>query len=274
MRDNRLGTRRHEDCDLQRMLGSALAEEAEADQLTAAPSTIAAELAVIMDPQAQQQVHQPLSPPDSDLETERPVPPDVMGQNCSIFIVDIAGFSSPTRTDADRDCIRTVMYDLMDQAFTAAGLDLVRLYQEDRGDGALVIVPPTTPTTQVVGPMLAHLAAGLRRHNRRADDATRLQLRVALDVGPVHHDPQDGVHGFAIIRTARMLNARVVKQRVAETGADLAFITSDFVYDSVITPAPGLVDPSRYSRVQVQVKETSLSAWLALEGGVSRLSTL
>ncbi|MFA1539567.1 Crp/Fnr family transcriptional regulator [Actinomadura monticuli] len=190
--------------------------------------------------------------------------------NCSILITDITRFSAPTRTDADRQYVLDAMYDLMGGAFTASGLDFGRLYQEDRGDGALVIVPPTTPTDRVVDPMLAHLAADLRRHNRRAAEATRLQLRAALHVGPVQRGPK-GVAGVSIITTRRMVDAPAVKRRVAETGADLAFVTSDFVFDTVITPAPGLVDPGRYSRVRVRLKEASLSAWLMLEGGGSRL---
>ena len=190
--------------------------------------------------------------------------------NCSIFITDITGFSSPVRTDADRQYVLDSMYGLMGEAFTASGLDFGRLYQEDRGDGALVIVPPTTPTEKVVDPMLAHLAAELRRHNRRAADATRLQLRAALHVGPVQRGPK-GVAGVSIITTRRMVDAPAVKRRATETGADLAFVTSDFVYDTVITPAPGLVDPSCYSRVRVRLKEASLPAWLMLEGGASRL---
>lgn len=190
--------------------------------------------------------------------------------NCSILITDITGFSSPARTDADRQYVLDSMYGLMGEAFTASGLDFGRLYQEDRGDGALVIVPPTTPTDEVVDPMLAHLAAELRRHNRRAADATRLQLRAALHVGPVQRGPK-GVAGSSIITTRRMVDAPAVKRRVAETGADLAFVTSDFVFDTVITPAPGLVDPGSYAPVRVRLKEASLSAWLMLAGGGSRL---
>jgi CRP-like cAMP-binding protein len=193
--------------------------------------------------------------------------------NCSILITDITAFSSPVRTDADREYVLHAMYDLMGGAFEASGLDLPRLYQEDRGDGALVIVPATTPTVDVVDPMLAHLAAALRRHNRRAAEATRLQLRAALHVGPVRRGPK-GVSGSSIITTRRLVDAPAVKRRVTETGADLAFVASEFVFDTVITPAPGLVDPSRYTRVRVRVKEASLPAWLMLEGGRSRLQVV
>ncbi|TDB88928.1 cyclic nucleotide-binding domain-containing protein [Actinomadura sp. 7K534] len=208
-------------------------------------------------------------------QTERPAQdagalPEWSGGNCTVLITDITGFSSPARTDADRRDVLETMYRLLDEAFTASGLALADFYQEDRGDGALIVVPPTTPTEAVVDPMLAHLAAALRRHNRRAAEAARMQLRAALHVGPVQRGPK-GVSGISIITARRMVDAPAVKKRVAETGADLAFVASDFVFENVITSAPGFVDPGRYARVRVRLKETSLSAWLTLEGGESQL---
>ena len=40
---------------------------------------------------------------------------------------------------------------------------------------------------------------------------------------------------------------------------------------TVIASAPGFVDPHRYERVRIRLKETSRSAWLTLEGGEDRL---
>lgn len=206
-------------------------------------------------------------------QTEPPVPdvlPDWSGGNCSILITDITGFSAPARTDADRRFLMEAMYGHLEDAFAASGLDPSGFHTEDRGDGALVIVPPTTPTEAVVDPMLAHLAAALRRHNRRAAEATRMRLRAALHVGPVQRGPK-GVSGMSIITAHRMVDAPAVKKRVAETGADLAFVVSDFVFETVIASAPGFVDPHRYERVRIRLKETSRSAWLTLEGGEDRL---
>ncbi|RSN67896.1 hypothetical protein DMH08_12500 [Actinomadura sp. WAC 06369] len=201
-------------------------------------------------------------------EDRGPAPPDWTNGNCSVLVTDITGFGSPRRTDADRRVVVEAMYERLDAAFAASGIDFSRLYQEDRGDGALIVVPPTIPTERVVDPMLAHLAASLRRHNRCAADATRLRLRAALHVGPVQRGDR-GVSGIAIITARRLVDAPAVKRRAAETGADLAFVASDFVYDSVIRSGPGLVDPGRYARVRVRVKEARLSAWLTLEGGAS-----
>ncbi|WP_192810076.1 Crp/Fnr family transcriptional regulator [Actinomadura rudentiformis] len=198
----------------------------------------------------------------------QPQAPAWSGGNCSILLTDIAGFGGHSRDDDDRMIVRDAMYVMLQDAFAGSGLGQPDYYQEDRGDGALIVVPPDTPTRSVVDPTLARLAALLRRHNRRASEATRLQLRIALHVGPVTWDPR-GVSGTAIIQTARLLEAPVLKNRLAETGADLGFIASTFVYETVIQQGPGFVDPACYLPVEIQVKESALTGWMYLAGGSS-----
>jgi hypothetical protein len=187
------------------------------------------------------------------------------GQMCSIVFADIAGFSAPHRNDEDRLAMRRVMYDLLRDAFGHSQVPWETCHREDRGDGALVIVPPELPTRLVVDPMLARLAAGLRRHNRRSSEATRIQLRIALHVGPVTHD-NEGVAGSAVIHTARLLDAPVFKDWLAMTQSDLGVIASTFVYDNVIADAPGYVVPGTYQQVTCTVKESHLTGWMHLSG--------
>jgi CRP-like cAMP-binding protein len=213
----------------------------------------------------------PLGHAQAPAWAERPTAaPAWSGGNCSILLTDIAGFGAHSRDDDDRLIVRETMYGLLQDAFSGSGLRQGDYYQEDRGDGALIVVPPDTPTRSVVDPMLAQLAASLRRHNRRASEATRIQLRAALAVGPVTWDPR-GVSGGSIIQAARLLEAPVLKNRLAETTADLGFIASTFVYETVIQQAPGYVDPACYLPVEIQVKESALTAWMFLAGGSSSL---
>ena len=88
-------------------------------------------------------------------------------------------------------------------------------------------------------------------------------MRVALHVGPVVSDAH-GVDGLAIIHAARLLDAPALRRHVAETGADLGFITSAFVYDTIIQPNPGHVDPVDYRQLKCQVKDQDLDAWMYL----------
>jgi hypothetical protein len=188
--------------------------------------------------------------------------------NCSILLTDVAGFGAPCRDDVDRRVVRDVLYRILREALEGSNVPWSMCYHEDRGDGALIIIPPAMPTDSVVDPMLALLAAKLRRHNRQASDAVRIQLRAALHVGPVLPDPE-GLSGESLIYTARMLDAPVLRSGLSETRADLAFMASAFVYDTVIRHAPGLVDPATYRRVHFQVKKSKITAWMHLSGVTS-----
>ncbi|WP_158566657.1 cyclic nucleotide-binding domain-containing protein [Actinomadura craniellae] len=185
------------------------------------------------------------------------------GQNCSILYTDIAGFGGRHRDDEDRRTVRNVMYALLRDALEHCGLSWDACHHEDRGDGVLVIAGPETPTRALTDPLLTDLAARLRQHNRRAVPATRIQLRAALDVGPVVADDA-GVTGYAIINAARLLDAPALKGALAETAADLGFITSAFVYETTVRQTPGRIDPDRYQRVTVQVKEMAAEGWMYL----------
>jgi CRP-like cAMP-binding protein len=185
------------------------------------------------------------------------------GRNCSILYTDIASFNDPVRTDDDRRVVKHVMYDELRSSFDESGVPWQGCHREDRGDGALVVVPPSVPTVALVHPLVSRLATGIRAHNRRATEVVRIQLRVALHVGPVTKD-EHGVAGEAVNQTARLLDAPVFKAELAGSGADLGLIVSEFVYDSVVKHAPGGIDPEAYQGVDVEVKETSTKAWIHL----------
>jgi hypothetical protein len=185
--------------------------------------------------------------------------------NCSIFYSDIVAFGGPQRDDDDRRVVRRALYQILEQSFEGSNVPWTNCRHEDRGDGVLTVVGPTVSTVSLVDPLLALLAAKLRRYNRQAGEPVRIQLRVALHVGPVSSD-DNGLCGQAIIHTARLLVAPVVKASLARTGADLAVITSSHVYDTVIRNGPGFVDPAAYLPVQVQVKEANATGWLHLAG--------
>ena len=187
--------------------------------------------------------------------------------NCSILFTDVAGFSDPVRTDSDRDVVRTAMYEILRSAFEASGVPWAACYREDRGDGAVIVVPPTISTQRVVDPLVAELAGRLRQYNRRASEVVRIQLRVALHVGPVGKDAE-GLTGQAVISAARILDAPVIKAKLASEQADLAFAASDYVYDHVVRNCDGRVDPAAFEHMECQVKESHVSAWVHLAGRV------
>ncbi|WP_176404008.1 hypothetical protein [Actinomadura sp. BRA 177] len=187
------------------------------------------------------------------------------GLNCSILFCDVAGFGDPSRDDEDRRVVRDVTYGILLSALEASDVPAADAYREHRGDGALVVVSPAVPTASLIDPLAAHLAVALRRHNHRASAAVRVQLRVALHVGPVTPDAE-GLNGQVIIQTARLLEAPVLKTALAETGADLGFIVSPFVYEAFVAHLHGGIDPASFERVTLKVKETKTEAWMYLAG--------
>jgi hypothetical protein len=194
------------------------------------------------------------------------------GQNGTIFFADVAAFARAVRLDPDRRTVRRVMYALVRDAFESAGISWLGCHREDRGDGMLVIVPPSTPTNRLIDPLVGHLASALAEHNRRAEAPTQIQLRVALHVGPVVSDPY-GVSGESIIQTARLLEAPVLKQALAESGSSLGLIVSPFVHDSVVRHLPEPRRPGDFQQVQPRVKESALTGWMCLARTADRASS-
>ncbi|HEX5289713.1 MAG TPA: FxSxx-COOH system tetratricopeptide repeat protein, partial [Streptosporangiaceae bacterium] len=185
--------------------------------------------------------------------------------NCAIVFTDVAGFSSPLRNDSDREVVRAALYETLRAAFEASAVPWAACYHEDRGDGAVIVVPPAVSTQRVVDPLAAELADRLRQYNRRASEVVRIQLRVALHVGPVGKD-HEGLTGQAVITTARILDAPVIKARMAAEQADLTFAVSDYVYEHVVRSCGGRVDPVLFEHMECQVKESHVSAWVRLAG--------
>ncbi len=233
--------------------GSHVAAEAPAHE-TAAHETAAQQTSAQQTP-AQQ------TPAPWQLDWHEPL-------NCSIVFTDVAGFSDPVRNDSDRDVVRAAMYEILRSAFEVSGVPWEACYREDRGDGAVIVVPPTISTHRVVDPLVAELADRLRQYNRRASEVVRIQLRVALHVGPVGKDAE-GLTGQALIAAARIVDAPVIKARLAAEQADLVFAASDYVYEHVVRNCAGRVDPAAFEHMECQVKEMHVSAWVHLAGRVA-----
>ncbi|MBO2450852.1 cyclic nucleotide-binding domain-containing protein [Actinomadura barringtoniae] len=197
----------------------------------------------------------------NDLYSRRAKDVEWSSLNCSIFFIDVVGFSSAVRDESDRAEVRTALYDILVQAFKESGLSWSSCYHEDRGDGVLVIVPPAIPTRSVADPLLAWLRVGLRRHNRRASAAMCIRLRAALHVGPVVRD-REGLSGDAIINTARMLDSGPLRAALEESKADLAFMVSDHVFVSSIRTTVGMLDADAFTPVDFQLKSSHIKAWL------------
>jgi class 3 adenylate cyclase len=188
------------------------------------------------------------------------------GENCTVLLTDVVGFGAHHRNDHDRQIIRRASLDMMRSSL---GPIWETCISEDRGDGLLIIVPPTIPTANVLERLHRDLPSELRVHNRTYGEPVRIRLRVAVIVGPVMSDTI-GMSGQAIISAARLLDAPVLKQAMASSGASLGIIASDFVYETAIKHAEGWADPDKYKAVLANVKESSIPAWMQIIDRASR----
>jgi hypothetical protein len=183
------------------------------------------------------------------------------GQNCVILLSDVVAFGSLTRNDEDRRIIRDALYGMTRMMLN--GIPGVR--SEDRGDGLLTVAPPDVPTSQVITLLRKELRPALDLHNRTHRESAQIQLRMAVNVGPVTTDTL-GVSGEAIIIAARLVEAPVFKTAIAESAANLGVIVSSFVYETAVRHSANPIDLAGYSKIQADVKDYVGPAWMKLFG--------
>ena len=181
----------------------------------------------------------------------------------ALLAFDICAFGDLKRSQEDRIYLRSTMYTLVEQAFTASGLPWEHTYQEDRGDGMLLALPAGLPTALLVDPLVGELRLLLHNHNRRASEGSRLRLRMSLDAGHVTHDGH-GLVGGAANKLHRALDAPEFKRELIASSADLGVIVSDFVFGEVVS---GRLEAEFYRPVEVAVKETNARAWACFPHG-------
>jgi hypothetical protein len=190
-------------------------------------------------------------------------------QHCSLIAADIADFSRRDRDDEIQLHLRTSLYRIFGAAFRDIEIAWEGphdLHREDRGDGLTIVFMPHISTGLLVSQLLDPLLAKLRHHNKVSSPAAQIQLRLALHAGLVTRDA-NGFAGQAAIHLFRILEAPPVKRELAVSGADLALIASDYVYDNFIRNTHGPVNPDAYTHVKVHVKNTRTRAWYRLAGG-------
>jgi hypothetical protein len=68
----------------------------------------------------------------------------------AIMVVDVERFGDPARTNLNQLAIREALYKALTEAFAESGIGWDSCVSEDRGDGALILIPPEVPKTRLV----------------------------------------------------------------------------------------------------------------------------
>ncbi|HSZ30578.1 MAG TPA: hypothetical protein VK784_12595, partial [Pseudonocardiaceae bacterium] len=180
----------------------------------------------------------------------------------TIVVVDVAGFTDPARTMVHQRAVHEGLYDVLRGAFSEVGVGLDTCTVEDRGDGAMILLPPEVDNSKLADQLPSRLVAWLRRYNAVHSAQAAVQLRVALHAGEVYQDGHGAVSA-AVNIAFRILEAPEAKSALRLSTGVLALVASDIFYHDVIVHDPA-ADPDSYRRVPVEVKETSTVAWLRL----------
>lgn len=180
----------------------------------------------------------------------------------TILVVDVEGFGDRRRTNPHQVAVREGIYASLCGALANSGVRWDNCYDENRGDGVLVLIPPDVPKSLLVVQFPPEMAAALREHNKTCSREARIRLRVAVHAGEIQYD-NHGVAGTAINLTFRLLETEALKVALADSPGVLALIASKWFYEEVIRHTPAS-HPATYRRVRVAVKETKDTAWICL----------
>jgi len=189
----------------------------------------------------------------------------------TILALDIEG--STTRTNSAKAWLRTVMYELLEEALRGAGIaERHRDGLVDRGDGVLALIHPVddVPKTALLSSVLPTLARLLREHNSGNPDR-QFRLRAVVHAGEVHYD-QRGCFGEALDIAFRLLDAPAVKHRLERTTAPIVLVVSGDIYRCVVRHGyDGIDDNGFESIVSVTVGRTRHRGWVQVpEDGAER----
>lgn len=190
--------------------------------------------------------------------------PQSLATHQTMVLVDVVSFTHPDRTLAHQRAVHNALYTMLEEAFAGAGVDWAACHTEDRGDGAMILVPATVPPIVLANQLLDRLVAALREHNAVHTEEASIRLRVALHSGPVERDGTRAT-GPQLNLAFRLVEAPEAKKLFSESTGVLAVVASETFYRDVIYQEPSAA-PDLYRQIHVELKSFTGDAWLRLMG--------
>ncbi|MEV4879346.1 hypothetical protein [Streptomyces cyaneofuscatus] len=179
------------------------------------------------------------------------------------LVISVDARRSGQYSDAEKPLMRRQIYEVLETAFTQAGVGRDTVHLEDRGDGVLISVPGRIAVARLLGLWMTEVHEKLRLDNRR--ERRPLGLRVAMHVGPVRHD-SEGFCGDAVNLACGLADSSVARQLLDREQADLVLAVSDSLYREVVAPGGKFIDPDRFAPARITLKGGEVTAWFQLPG--------
>lgn len=188
----------------------------------------------------------------------------------AMVAVDIEG--STTRTNPARARLRTVLFELLDEAFLVGGI--TKKFRDgfvDRGDGALCLVRPVdqAPKPVLLTTVVPTLAELLDKHAESHPELA-FRLRVAVHAGEVHYDSR-GPYGEDVDIACRFVDAKELRRQLGITAAPLVLVISPEMHRSVVRHGyPGIDHTTYFQTVPIKVGTQRLRGWLHIPEAARR----
>jgi hypothetical protein len=183
----------------------------------------------------------------------------------SIFAFDIAGSSARYRDNRAQLALRAAVYGAVRDSFTVSGISWDSCRFEDRGDGAIVVVPAKVSKVLLLDPLPQVLCSVLAEHNLGASADERIRLRVVVHAGEIMRD-EYGLSGTDLVLACRLLDTDELRSALAHADIPLAMIVSDHVYEAIVRHRYRGIDPSTYHPISSKVKSGRVHGWVHLPG--------
>ncbi|MGW4524549.1 hypothetical protein [Amycolatopsis sp. NPDC004378] len=184
----------------------------------------------------------------------------------AIVAVDIE--DSTSRTNSVRSQLRTVLFELLDEALGAGGIG--KKHRDpfvDRGDGALCLIRPhdQLPKTLLLTTVIPKMADLLVKHAESRPELA-FRLRVAVHAGEVHRDSRAS-YGEDVDIACRLVDAPELKRWLRTTAEPLALAVSQEIHRAVVRHGyPGIDRTAFTQAVHIKLGSERLRGWLYTPG--------
>ncbi|MER5538529.1 hypothetical protein [Streptomyces mirabilis] len=179
------------------------------------------------------------------------------------LVISVDARRSGEYDDVDKQRMRERIYRVLEAAFTHAKVARDAVHMEDRGDGVLLSVAGRIAVTRLLGLWMVEVHENLRDENRGL--RVPLGLRVGMHVGPVRHDGR-GISGRAVDLACRLADSPLARRLLDAERADLVLVTSQSLYEDVVSSGGKFIEPAHYSSARLELKEGEVTAWFHLPG--------
>jgi hypothetical protein len=167
-----------------------------------------------------------------------------------------------SRTERRQEMLQRDMLRLLNEAAAEAALDCPDWSRQEGGDCEFAVLPEDVDDARVVSDFIYELDIALGDYNIDLRPEARLRLRVAFVHG-ISIEGANGRAGQAPVSAARLVNATVVKQALAEAQeANLVVVVDDRLYADVVCQRLRGLRPETWTRIQIKDKEFDAPAYV------------